>query len=166
MSWQYLVSHSIKMIKYMMRLDLIISVHIKEGRLFVQKIKNELLILQKKGESDWHQTSLLHKKLKDSGNKVSTLYGGGGMIMTQKHYIQSRYPLTDQEKRKASSPKQAFRNYATHTLRKLLQNVIKCFLAPIKIVKVSFFPVSNTPRVAASNRDVAKSKKNIIYDQS
>ena len=76
MSWQYLVSHSIKMIKYMMRLDLIITAHIKEGRLFVQKIKNELLILQKKGESDWHQTSLLHKKFKDSGNKVSTLYGG------------------------------------------------------------------------------------------
>lgn len=65
------------MIVYMMRLDLIISAHIKVARFFVQKIKNELLILQKKGESDWHQTYLLHKKLKDNGNKVSTLYRGG-----------------------------------------------------------------------------------------
>ena len=69
------------------------------------------------------------------------------MIMIQKHYIQSRYTLTDQEKGKASLPKQAFRNYATHTLRKLLQNVIKCFSAPIKIIKVSFFQSPTLPEL-------------------
>lgn len=61
--------------------------------------------------------------------------------------------LTDREKRKASSPKQAFRNYATHTPRKLLQNVIKCFLAPIKIVKV-FFQSPTLPELCSwGNRD-------------
>lgn len=45
----------------------------------------------------------------------------------------------------------------------MLSNI---FLAPIKIVMGLFFPVSTTPRVVASSRDVAKSNNNIIYDQS
>lgn len=74
-------------------------------------------------------------------------YIGGKNAYDPKKPYPVKIPLTDQEKRKASSPKQAFRNYATHTPRKLLQNVIKCFLAPIKIIKVSFFQSPTLPEL-------------------
>lgn len=64
----------------MMRLDLIMSGYIKGGTI-VQKIKNQLPV--KKGESDWHQTYLLHKKLEDSG--IKCIYYTG-----KKMYYKSR----------------------------------------------------------------------------
>lgn len=116
MNWENWVSHDRKGIKCMKRLDLIISGYIKGGKI-VQKMKNQLL--GKKGESKWHQTYLLHKKLEGSGIKC-IYYKGEKCIINQELYP-TRIPFNDRDKRKASSLKQGFRNYTIYTLRKLLQ---------------------------------------------
>lgn len=96
-----------------MRLDLIISAHIKVARFFVQKIKNELLISEERENQTGIRLIYCTRSLKTMVIRYLH-YIGGKMLMIQKT-ISSQDTLSDQEKRKASSPKQAFRNYATHT---------------------------------------------------